>query len=315
MVFWDDYHDRTHTQFLQDIDPGYFSYVSQILHADLDGPNGMQAAIGLRSTYSHALESFFAILGAAIQAPHCPTGWLLKYQVSNLRSLVHRITNREPFYTKLRIDTGGWSEVVDSVSPWREADEQFSETIAASARLWSVLARDYLDPQLHDEHNSLKHGHRVKSGSWFFAMGTEDTPGVPAPAERMRTVAQSNYGSTFIRPVRIKPKHWSFEEQRINWNPSVFAKRIPLIVHSIDNVLSFLKLANGLSPDKLQIALLTTDEVEEAILNPDHSTSVRFSIRHSNFTSEDVPDPTKEEMIETYLQALGNDDENQPSAP
>lgn len=302
MIFWDDYHDQTQVHFLESIDPSYFEYLCNVLQSDLNGPNATQAAVGLRATYSHALESFFAILGAAIQARHCPAGWLLKYKVSDLRSLIERISKHESFYNNLEIGTGGWREVAESLSPWREQDEQLEETTAASARLWSILAKDYLDPSLHDEHNSLKHGLRVQSGSWSFAIGLEDVPGVPAPPEKMRTVAQSAYGSTFLRPVKVKPNQWSFEQQRVNWNPSVFAYRIPLIVHSINNVISFLKIKHGFPLVGIQIALLTNEEVEAAISNPDHSTSVRFSIRQSNFRPQDLPDPTKAEMIDTYLQ-------------
>ena len=48
------------------------------------------------------------------------------------------------------------------------------------------------------EYNSIKHGLRVNPGGSYIAVGAEQTPGVPAPPEAMRSMGGSPYGSTFF---------------------------------------------------------------------------------------------------------------------
>lgn len=55
-------------EFLNGIDPEYFYYLAE-LHAGADDEK--RAAIALRSTLHHAMETMFSLLGAYIQAPDC----------------------------------------------------------------------------------------------------------------------------------------------------------------------------------------------------------------------------------------------------
>src|ERR1700752_2281202 len=76
---------------VRNLDPLYFRYLADAHAAGLSGPDHHRAALALRTGYAHGLESFFALLGAAIQAPEWPMAWLLRYDTSELRSFVRKL--------------------------------------------------------------------------------------------------------------------------------------------------------------------------------------------------------------------------------
>lgn len=309
LCFWDRDDPRAQVQCLDNIDPTYFQYLARIHHSQLEGDDSVRAAVALRVTYSHALESLFALVGAAIQAPHCPAGWLLKYQNTDLKGFIGKIAERKPFYNKWGLEMAGWSEIANTLLPWSMPDNDGAELRDASAKLWKSLARDVLDASFDDEYNSIKHGFRVRSGDWYFALGREDIPGTPAPPERMQMMASSRFGSTFLRAKSLKKYHWAFEEQRVNWNPAVFARRLPLIADSIQNVLTFLRYVNGTPAEELEVSVVNHAAVSEALLNADHSSSVRFSVG-LRITSEELPSPSREDILNRYLQKLESSGES-----
>jgi hypothetical protein len=303
VCFWVRDFPVTQLPFLEGIDPGFFRYLASVHQSQLEGDDQIRAAVALRVTYSHALESMFAFIGAAVQAPHCPVGWLLKYRNADLHGLVNKIANRKPFYSKLNLSGGGWEEVASTLMPLSGTGENGNELQLASAKLWDSLSRDFLDDSFGDEYNSLKHGFRITSGDWYFAIGREDVPGTPAPPERMRVMASSQIGSSFLRPLPLVKHQWAIEDQRVNWNPAVFAKRIPLIADSIDNVLSFLKYVNGVPAEQLKISPFNQTAVAEALHDPDYSSSSRFSFR-LHIPPEVIPALSRDDILSEYVQTV-----------
>lgn len=300
MVFWDRDNSRTQVDFLKSIDPTYFRYLASIHESQLEGEDGLSAAVALRVTYSHAVESLFAFIGAAIQAPRCPAGWLLMYKNADLKNLIEKISDREPFLSKWNLERAGWREVAGVVLPWSTDDDDGNELRDASTRFWKSLAHEIVDKSFTDEYNSLKHGLRVRSGEWFLNIGAEDVPGTPPPPERMRQMASSRFGSNYLRALPLKKYHWSFEDQRVNWNPAVFARRIPLVVDGIDNVLTLLKNIHGVPLEELSVSFITHEAVSQALTDTDHSSSMKFAFRH-RIDPETIASPTREDILEAYL--------------
>lgn len=76
-VCWDWDLQEKNPDFLRGIDARFYQYVvgSNIEH--LNGEHKHRAALSIRLAYSQALETLFALLGALVQAPACPLGWLL----------------------------------------------------------------------------------------------------------------------------------------------------------------------------------------------------------------------------------------------
>lgn len=314
MCFWDRNDAGRQVQFIESMDPSYFAYLGRIHEAHLSGADSLHAAVALRVTYSHALETLFALIGAAVQAPACPAGWFLKYKNADLNNLIKNIHSHKSFYNKLGIERGGWPEVVEALTPWELPDQAQVELKAATVKFWESLTKEFLDQNFQDEYNSLKHGFRVRSGEWYLAIGREDVPGVPAPPERMQTMAHSQFGSTFLRPMSLKKHHWAFEEQRVNWNPAEFAKRLPFVVESINNIIAFLKCMNGVPLQNVQVAFISHEMVHEALSDSDHSTATKFSVRFC-ITPEMVPDVSAEDILLKYSQTPDLTGEHQEAAP
>lgn len=303
MIFWHKDDAQTQVEFLESIDPSYFRYLAAIHHAQLEGKDSLRAAVSLRVTYSHALESLFAFVGAALQAPQSPAYWLLKYKNSNLKNLVTTISKRGAFHNDWNLGPAGWQEVAEVLVPWSFESEDGKELRDASARLWRALANDLLDDKFDDEYNSLKHGFRVRSGEWFLNIGAEEVPGTPPPPEQMRRMASSQFGSTFLRPLYLKKHQWGTAEQRVNWDPAVFARRIPLISNSMDNIISFLRCVNGASAERIEVAFFGRDMVSQALHTPNYAGANRFAVWH-RINPEELPALSREDIMRDYAQPL-----------
>lgn len=302
LMVWDVNHSQTQEHFLRSVDPTYFRYLAGIHRSQLEGEDSLSAAVALRATYSHAVESLFAFIGAAIQAPRCPAGWLLMYKNEDLRNLIEKISGRKPFLNGWNLDRAGWREIVNFVLPWDTGDNVGDEVREASAQLWASLAGDLVDGPFVDEYNSLKHGLRVGSGGWFLNVGAEEVPGVPAPPERMRRIVSSRFGSSFLRSLKVKKDHWELAERRVNWNPEVFARRIPLVADSIENVLTFLKDVNGVDAQNLHLNFINSEMVSEALTDPDPPFIDRLSVNR-RINPDGIPAMSRDDILRAYAES------------
>lgn len=102
---------RTSLSFLDGIDAGYFRFIAATNAKYFSDPIGTESALGrdqpappadreahhaavvVRLTYSQALETLFALLGAVVQAPECPPAWITRYQPKDLGDFVRAISN------------------------------------------------------------------------------------------------------------------------------------------------------------------------------------------------------------------------------
>jgi hypothetical protein len=109
-----DLEERT-SEFLRTLNPKYFEYIAQLHYPELGGENAQLAAVALRTNYTHALESFFALLFASFQAPDCIPGWLAKYQLSDLRALITKVNKNMAFRTKIKLSSSTWESLATAV--------------------------------------------------------------------------------------------------------------------------------------------------------------------------------------------------------
>ena len=115
------------------------------------------------------------------------------------------------------------------------------------SQFWSRLASDFVKQDFTDEYNSIKHGLRIQSGGFSLAIGREDEPGIPAPADRMQLIGKSKYGSSFNVLEKIG-EHNFHQQSKItsrNWSPIDIAWALHLVSISISNVVAALKILNG----------------------------------------------------------------------
>jgi len=253
---WDTDISRLTLEFLENIDPGYYEFIANShIEAAID-EKCMSSSIAIRAAYSQGLETLFALISAAVQAPRCVPGWIVSYSNRDLYSVIRKINKQAPFKTKLVDDRISWKKLVDLIFSWVVFDDEDKAQWVRDGfvSLWSRFANDFLDEGFTGEYNSIKHGLRIKSGGFYLAFGIQEEPGIPAPKDKMRLMGKSDYGSSFLVPERIggHNHHVRLKRQSRNWNPQDLGYGLQLLSMSIGNVLSALKIINGIPAEDVQ---------------------------------------------------------------
>jgi hypothetical protein len=247
------------TQFLAGIDPGYFAYMAQTHKAQLEGEEAQRSALALRMTYSHAQETLMSLLCALVQAPDCVIGWLHKYKNQDLEKVVEKLHHRHPVLTKLNLPALSWDSLSDLVhrSLSLEDKEKEARIKRGFGTFWSRIASEFLDEGGRQEYNSIKHGLRARSGGFQLKIGLETTPGTACPADQMKSIGGSEFGTTYYIPESIdgvEKCNIKIISSSRNWHPEQLAARIWLMSLSMGNILSFFNILNGSSPDTQQFS-------------------------------------------------------------
>src|SRR5262245_57933106 len=110
---WDWDLKEQNLNFIKGVDPTYFEYLAKVYVNSLDLEQEHKAALALRTAYSHGVETFFSFLFAAIQAPDCVIGWVHKYQIHDLKSLIEKVNHRQRVYTKVDIAPIAWENITN----------------------------------------------------------------------------------------------------------------------------------------------------------------------------------------------------------
>ncbi len=236
---WDDDLARLNMEYLKQIDPMYFSQIAQTLAPLLDGESKQYAATILRSTYSHGLETLFAMLGAFVQAPDCPAGWILKYTNRELYSVTRKIHEGQSVHHRLNLPQITWETIAQAIFGFQTGDaERDAARSQAFASLWGRLAHEFINAYFSEEYNSIKHGFRIGMGGFDLTFG-------PRP-DSMRQIAASPFGTAYFMPHPIHDKNnFHLVEYKRNWNPYKFVFALQLIGMSIVNVINAMKAVAG----------------------------------------------------------------------
>jgi len=178
--------EKQNLNFIEGVDPHYFSYLARSYVYSPDEEQEHRAALALRAAYSHGLETLFAFLFAAIQAPDCVIGWVHKYEIPNLKSLLEKVNHSQQINAKVEIASVSWKNIANTLLLF-SLDDKDKETRLKQkfAELWQKFADDFLEPSFRPEYNSIKHGFRTKSGGIRVAIGRENQLGFPASPQNM----------------------------------------------------------------------------------------------------------------------------------
>jgi hypothetical protein len=241
-------------EFLDNLDATYFEYIanthSQYITEDKPREKESQfAALAIRTAYSQALETLFALLCAAVQAPYCIHAWIDKYQSRELYVLVRKIHNREPVETLLSVKRVTWQTIAEAIFESLVLEDKEKETRIKQdfGNLWFQFAAQLLDNNFSLEYNSIKHGLRVRPGGFYIAIGAEEKPGVAAPKEKMHLLGKSEFGSHFFAAKKISEntQHIEMKRHHRNWSTQDLCWGLHLISLSIANIKSALRIING----------------------------------------------------------------------
>jgi hypothetical protein len=307
---WDtDIRKRT-LKFLESVDPSYFEYLAdsnfQVIDEEKDdkGKRSQYAALALRTSYSQALETLFALIFAGLQAPRAVPAWMALYKNHELNALVEKVDKREPILSMLEKERLSWQAIADTLLSSLVLEDKEKEATVKKwfGDLWGRLATDFLDQEATAEYNSIKHGLRVRPGGFWFAMGPEDKPGVPAPREKMRLMGKSDFGSQYLEVERLEPKHHvRLTNCHRNWHPEDLAWRLHLISMSVTNVLSALKIINDVDARELQFTWPgDLSASEEAWRRTGSLGMISMKMTETALPIEWIKPFSKTEIIESY---------------
>jgi hypothetical protein len=182
------------------------------------------------------------------QQPQFPLGWMLRYQTSDLREVVSAIQEQQPFHSLLIHRPVTWQSLSALVLTDVELPEKMPDLARRFAAFWSRIAREFLSDKPQGEYNAIKHGLRVLPGGFQLSFGPEKAPGVKAAPEDMRSLGGSDFGSSFIVPLRIdgaQKHHFRVSRESLNWRPERLIIDMHLMAHSIGNAVSRLRALGG----------------------------------------------------------------------
>lgn len=275
--------------FLDMIQLGYFNYQAEINYKKLRYKKHRQSAIiGLRSTYSHGLETLFSFIGALLQAPYMVPGWMLKCQNSQLYSLVKKINKNEPVETFFDFSVS-WKNIgVQVFESLKLTDsEKEKEIINGFQNMWSRLSSEFINDDFIAEYNSIKHGLRLRPTENAFI------------AINKSLISHSAYGSDFLRYEEIKRTNQYYLTRTYqNWDPEAMLGKLLLISMSIENVISALKILNGYPATKAKFSYPIN---REAFTQPWNSSSQSAKISFKDLVPENlVPETSKADLIDRY---------------
>ena len=96
-------------KFIDGIDTEYYYYITQ---THIESEDEKRASIALRSSFHHAMETMFSLLGAYIQAPDCAYAWIAKCSNKDLRDFISKIgVPKKPIFTKLNVEKVSWESI------------------------------------------------------------------------------------------------------------------------------------------------------------------------------------------------------------
>ncbi|MCA9837287.1 MAG: hypothetical protein KC422_10230 [Trueperaceae bacterium] len=246
--------DERNLEFLNGIDSQYFEYLAKVNVEHLQGEHRQRAAIALRSGYHHGLETLFFLLSALIQAPSAPFAYCQKCYPKEIKSILKRIDNQEAILTRRGKQIISWEGLSESIHIYSNSDKaRAKDTGQRFAKLWQMLARQYLDEKNDREYNNIKHGFRAKSGGFGIFFQPESSSGKLDLSKNPTSLGNSEFGSSFFMVESFSGKDPNFwvRRQLLNWNPEAIAYSLNLISMSINNVVSYLKIAIGIKPEEV----------------------------------------------------------------
>lgn len=250
--WWDSKVQRVNLDFLATIDVRFWYYTAELHSARLNSEDELRAALALRQTYYHALETFFTLVAALVQAPFAVPAFIPKCSTPQLREIIQRIQCKQQVDSLWHFESFDWEAISTIVHSGTWSTDQQLELNQSFASAWRDLAAAFLRSDSHEEYNSIKHGFRASSGGFVLAAGPEEIVGVACPPENMSIVERSRTGAKYCVPAPMtdytaggKNPHFVLRTQGVNWSPLDTLAVIRVLSDSIQNVVSRLQILNG----------------------------------------------------------------------
>lgn len=287
---WDvDIHE-TNDEFLRNFNVDYFDQIGDLLAPSLDDESTAHAAaLAIRTFFSQAVETLFALMFAAVQAPHVPLGWLLKYYPRDLSKVVRKFQDGVAFPTVFNIEIGSWQQLAYIFNPFQTENAAEGEALKQGfSDFWSWLASEFVEESYKNEYNSLKHGLRVRQGGYAAIYGGH-------------VLSSSSFGSSFFVSkslARTKSHFWAERCSR-NWDPRGMCTALSSISASINNIVSSLRLLRGEANENLSFhGPIKAEDFKASWANPKCLGTIQFN--RAPIEERHLPDLSEQRLRELY---------------
>jgi hypothetical protein len=255
--YWDTELELSNKEFIQRFAVDFYNDLSGLYYhhwtSDKDERYRHVISTQVRTSYSQALETFFALLFATLQAPDYVPGWLLEYKVSDLKRMIESIKKYNKIPTKFKIEEFSFNSFAKFIHRFNTGDDQKDKNIKEKfGILWNRFATDFLKPTTSEGYNSIKHGFRANQGGFYLSIGKEKSFGIPADNDKMHTLGGSNYGASFFSKEKLNKYNYAIEKKHHNWDPLNLIYGLQLLSISLSNIISFLKIFIKDEPDKIK---------------------------------------------------------------
>lgn len=280
-------------EFINSVDHRYFLYLAGIHSQHLNDDSKQYAAISIRNSLYHALETLFSLLGATLQSPKCVYGWILNASTRQLLNLVKKIQDKDnSIFNLLKLKEISWSSISNKIHKVEKPSVPDINEIAKSyAEIWSYFATLFLSRSNRNEYNSIKHGFRMRFGGSKLDFSSKEEND---PKKKIDIRRHSDFGTSFFTSASIKNSPISnndpnFVTRRnyLNWNPIDDVHALNLIGFSINNIIAFLKAVNSVK--RIEVQYCTPTDLEDFKKPLEHlitnSSSVTFD---HDITSEHI---------------------------
>lgn len=230
-------------RFLDSLDPGYFESVATALAPRLESDDRQHAAMAIRALYSQAQETFFALVGSMLQAPHCVFGWMHRYSNADLDRVVAAIRHGTTLLHLHRDSRVDWYAIAATILNIEAPPDEQADLQRHFAGFWIRSTDEFLNPSHRSEYNAIKHGLRARPGGFSLTMRSESAPGVVDPQGAGIRFPLSEFGSSHIqlRELRRKDPNLEVGWCNRNWSPTNMLHGIELLAMSARNVCSHLR--------------------------------------------------------------------------
>ena len=267
-VVWSDDQGSDNRAFLDSIDHNfYYRTVHRVffpsddtssLDFDDEQQRKDQSAFA-RLLWHHGAESLLMLIGALIQAPHAVEGFFLRCRNEDCRAIAqYLISSNLPANHCLARSDFSLDKLVESIhncAGWNDN----GVTISYFTRSLTNIFREFDRDDHRAEYNSIKHGLRATHGQFGLAMGLQDAPGIPAPAERMQNIVSSKDGSHFpsVSPISgivkaEQKRQFTIRHHSLGWSLEKTLCEIQLFSTFIGNVVSALKISEGAGAENVK---------------------------------------------------------------
>lgn len=290
-------------RFLKSLDPEFFSHMAEVHGTALNEDHGKKhSALALRLFYSHALETMLSLLCAAAQAPDCVVGWICLYREEHLKAILNAFSMGSTIPFRLKLEEVTWEGLSRAIHSFLDLEDKEKEGVIKKgfARFWGHAAHAYTNEKNRLEYNSIKHGLRARSGGYTLRIRREKSLGVPDPDAPIRTVAASEFGSSFYVPERIDDSkiNLSLRHYAVNWRPQGLIDGLILASMSIANIVGFLQAINGVDPSSIEFGWPKDLQLFESARRG--VPGYQSSSFHYPIAAEDIQLFTRQEILEVY---------------